>query len=148
MVGTKKIIFGTQDKYNTLYIIVDKKRHRIHKLVADLFIPKPVKQWNIAHINGDLKDNRASNLEYRYIQESLNPNKLEEEPVECICHTLVNYSNLERHMKSLKHNQVMANPDRYAKCCGGMMLKQNLKRHQLSHALVIEPVICLSLIHI
>ena len=54
------------------------------------------------------------------------------------CKMMIDENNLEKHKKSLKHTNILKNPDRYISCCGGMILKQNIRRHQLTH----ESVVC------
>jgi hypothetical protein len=41
-----------------------KKKVKIHRIVAEAFIPNPLKLPEVNHINGDKSDNRACNLEW------------------------------------------------------------------------------------
>jgi len=45
---------------------------RVHKLVADAFIPNPQNKCHITHINRDRSDNRAENLRWITREESIN----------------------------------------------------------------------------
>ena len=45
---------------------------RIHKLVADAFIPNPLNRCHIRHINQDRTDNRVENLKWTTPEESAN----------------------------------------------------------------------------
>ena len=45
---------------------------RIHKLVADAFIPNPLNRCHIRHINQDRTDNRVENLRWTTPEESAN----------------------------------------------------------------------------
>jgi hypothetical protein len=48
------------------------KNFRVHRLVAQAFIPNPQNKKTINHINGVKDDNRVENLEWLTIQENLN----------------------------------------------------------------------------
>lgn len=48
----------------SLYNNKSKKHGRVHRIVAELFIPHPDKKSYVNHINGIKDDNRAENLEW------------------------------------------------------------------------------------
>lgn len=50
------------DKYYR--VCIDGKKHRIHRLVAECFIPNPDNKPFVDHIDGDRYNNRADNLEW------------------------------------------------------------------------------------
>jgi hypothetical protein len=60
------------------YLTVDlcfkgkRKSVRVHRLVADAFIPNPTNKSQINHINGNKKDNSVKNLEWNTQSENIN----------------------------------------------------------------------------
>jgi len=40
------------------------KSYYVHKIVAEIFLPKPEGRKNIYHLNGNRQDNRVRNLSY------------------------------------------------------------------------------------
>ena len=55
----------------TLYNDTMKKRHTIHRLVTEYFIPNPLNKRTVNHINGIKDDNRIENLEWATDQENI-----------------------------------------------------------------------------
>lgn len=56
-----------KDGYNVVTLINDSgesKEFRVDYLVASSFVPNPHNYKNIRHIDGDLNNNRADNLEW------------------------------------------------------------------------------------
>lgn len=56
-----------KDGYNVVTLINDSgesKEFRVDHLVASSFVPNPHNYKNIRHIDGDLNNNRADNLEW------------------------------------------------------------------------------------
>ena len=53
---------NTNNGYKTVFI--NKKYYRVHRLVAEKFIPNPDKKPNVNHKNGIKDDNRMENLEW------------------------------------------------------------------------------------
>ena len=65
----RKIVLRPEEVYNgylrvTLCVNKEIKHFRVHRLVADAFIPNPDNKPQVNHINGNRKDNRVENLEW------------------------------------------------------------------------------------
>lgn len=58
------------------FILIKKKYYRIHRLVAETFIPNPENKNTVDHINRNRSDNRISNLRWADMQEQSRNTKL------------------------------------------------------------------------
>lgn len=72
----ERILIPSSDKDGYLYVTLakegDKKTRKIHRLVAETFIPNPNKKPQVNHINEVVNDNRATNLEWCTSKENIN----------------------------------------------------------------------------
>ena len=69
----ERILKQCRDKYGYLQVILNNKTHkscRIHKLVAQEFIPNPENKLTVNHKNGNKYDNKVENLEWNTIKEN------------------------------------------------------------------------------
>lgn len=63
-----------------LYEGSNKKNFRIHRLVAEYFIPNPLKLNTVNHINFDKSDNKVMNLEWASVREN-NCHRFKDKPI-------------------------------------------------------------------
>ena len=61
---------GYKEGKGYLSVCLDKKYYKIHRLVAQAFIPNPDNKPQVNHIDGDKKNNRVDNLEWCTNQEN------------------------------------------------------------------------------
>lgn len=86
---TGRILTFTKDKDGYLYAGLPKngkvQKFRVHRLVAQAFIPNPNCLATVDHINGDKRDNQVSNLQWLSDRENLNKYwKLHRKAVVCV----------------------------------------------------------------
>ena len=67
-------IYGLDAENNYLAIWVDNKSKRIHRIIAETFIPNPDNKPCVDHINGNKHDNNVRNLRWAtYTENNNNP---------------------------------------------------------------------------
>lgn len=59
-----KLLKPIKNKYGYMTVHLCGKWARVHRLVAKAFIPNEGDKKEVNHINGDIRDNRAENLEW------------------------------------------------------------------------------------
>lgn len=72
---SNKYMSQNKNRFGYLYTNLTKnktkKQVKIHRIVAEAFIPNPLKLPEVNHINGDKSDNRVCNLEWVTRQENI-----------------------------------------------------------------------------
>lgn len=66
-----KVMTPALDNCGYLRTVVDGKTIKIHRLIAETFIPNPLKKPQVNHINHNRSDNRVENLEWVTRQENI-----------------------------------------------------------------------------
>ena len=62
---TGKVVKQKKDAQGCMVIRIREHKFKyMHRLIAELFVPNPLRYPNVRHINGDKTDNRADNLEW------------------------------------------------------------------------------------
>ena len=69
--------------YSRVNLIKDGKNHtkKVHRLVAEAFIPNPENKPSVDHINCNKSDNRVSNLRWYTYSEQVNDNPITKEKI-------------------------------------------------------------------
>lgn len=61
---TKRLIKPQMCHKGYLYVEIGRRKYKVHRLVAEYFIPNPDNLPQVNHINCDKTDNRVENLEW------------------------------------------------------------------------------------
>lgn len=72
---TNEEFIPTPKKSGYIEIKFDKKNHKLHRIVAEAFIPNPDNKPEVDHINRNKSDNRVSNLRWATRKEQCNNRK-------------------------------------------------------------------------
>lgn len=70
----KRLLRPANDKdgYKRVTLVAEGKPHyiRVHRAVAETYIPNPLNKPVVNHLNGNVADNRVENLEWATVQEN------------------------------------------------------------------------------
>lgn len=89
-----------------LYCGSVRRRFRVHRLVADAFIPNPYNKPEVNHIDGDKRNNRVNNLEWVTRQEN-------------IAHTVKCGGRVKKYIKCIETNQIFKTSKEASNINGG-----------------------------
>lgn len=67
---TNYVTFGGRTLQGYLVVKINHKFHRVHRLIAETFLPNPENKPVVDHINRDPSDNRLSNLHWATVSEN------------------------------------------------------------------------------
>jgi hypothetical protein len=62
--GVPRLLKNSKDRYGYIHVVIKQKPRRVHRLVAQTFIPNPENKPFINHIDGVKANNNINNLEW------------------------------------------------------------------------------------
>ena len=109
------IHYPKPNKNGYIYMKINHKSYRLHRLIAEAFIPNPDNLPEVDHINRNKLDNRVENLRWVTVKENANNRKIH-----------------SKNPKAKEHTEYMLNyykehPEQYEK------VKQRLKKYRKRH---------------